>query len=236
MTSIYRIWPIAATMIFISACAGKEKPVEHQQGSLTESGGKITIPDTAFENAKVKWSDRKDHDLTGDGNSELLSVRAFGPAYDSLLVVFEIQGPDGRLLYRDRWSSERYFAYDYRAGKADTTVSRIVLGHLNRLLSDSSLIAASEKGPRGMIDTMAIRYDLAESQVRKEHQLEDTSTLSTAMFNEIEEVVPRVGEVGRIADEVKPLPRFIYFAGGELTYTLAWSESLQRFIRVFSCC
>ncbi len=235
MISIHRILTVAIAVTCVTACAGKEKDTGSQE-RLAADPANLASSNSSPESTKVTWSGEKLYDLTGDGIPERLSVRAFGPSQDSLLVVLEIYGRNNKLLYRDRWSSERYFAYDYRAGKADTTVARIVLGHLNRLLSDSSFILASATGPRAIIDTMTIRYDLAEWHVRQEHALQDTSTLSTSMFDEIEKVVPPKGEVDRIANDVKSLPRFTYFAGGELTYTLAWSEALQRFVRVFSCC
>lgn len=92
---------------------GREKDESlHPQVIVSEEN--VLTPDTAFECSKVTWSDQKDYDPTGDGIPERFSARVFGPAYDSLLVVFEIHGSDDRLLYRDRWASERYFAYDYR--------------------------------------------------------------------------------------------------------------------------
>jgi hypothetical protein len=32
------------------------------------------------------------------------------------------------------------------------------------------------------------------------------------------------------------MPTFTYFAGGEATYTIAWSNTKQRFVKIFSCC
>lgn len=235
MAPIYQTLLAAAAFVCTSACAVKEAP-DDPKNPQADRGEEVETPTSDLQHANVTWSEQKNYDLTGDGIFERLYARAFGPTYDSLLVVFEIHDSAGHLLYRDRWPSQSYFAYDYRVGKPDTTVARIVLGNLIRLLSQSSFISASDTGPRAMIDTMTIRYDLAETQLREKHGLQDTSTLSIAMLNEIEKIIPPNGEADRIAIEVKTSPRFIYFAGGELTYTIAWSKSLQRFVRVFSCC
>ena len=42
--------------------------------------------------------------------------------------------------------------------------------------------------------------------------------------------------VESLVAELRDRPTFRYFAGGEATYAIAWSEEERRFVTVWACC
>lgn len=190
---------------------------------------------------RERWTD-----LTRDGRPERLGVQARGPRFQALDVRLEIAAPDGRMLYLARWSSERYFHYDGLEGKADSTVARMVREHVDRLLGDSAFVRRQLFDGRGRpvpVDTEAVRYDVAEMDLRRRRGVADTMPTPTTLVIHVADDSGGTrtrGEVSAraaaLAVELRDRPRFTYFAGGEETYSIAWSDRERRFVRVFACC
>jgi hypothetical protein len=207
-------------------------------GADVQSSNAETNTAAGQAGARVTWHATRSYDLTGDGTPEQLDVSARGPSYDSLDIVLTIRQGDGKVLYVDRWNANRYFFYDHREGKADSTVQRIVMNHLQRLLRDSAFAAPPLAGHQAEVDTNTVRYDIAEHEVRARNGLADTVMFPPTFYDSVEHVVQTIPttQIERVAQDVRNKPRFTYFAGGEVTSRLAWSSILGRFVRVFSCC
>jgi hypothetical protein len=207
-------------------------------GTQVQSSNAETNTGAAQPSAQVSWHATRSYDLTGDGAPEQLDVSARGPSYDSLDIILTIRQGDGKVLYVDRWNANRYFFYDHRDGKADSTVQRIVVGHLQRLLRDSAFAVPPLTGHQAEVDTNTVRYDIAEHEVRARNGLADTVMFPPTFYDSVERVLRTIPttQIERVAQDVRNKPRFTYFAGGEVTSRLAWSAILGRFVRVFSCC
>lgn len=191
--------------------------------------------------APVTLHSERSYDLTGDDRPERVSVNARGPAYDSLTVRLEIRSPADSVLYATRWSSFDYFKYEPRAGKADSTVARIVRGHLERVLVDSAFSPAGTLRRLGssrpvVIDTGSIRYDEAARRWRASHAWPDSTPLPPRAEGELRPADVPAELVTSLASELRGKPTFTFHAGGELTYTIAWSDRARRFVIVSSCC
>jgi hypothetical protein len=246
--------PALAGLFLILACGDPPRDPPRDQPPATSSDRPTDRPiDTGRVHAtdetdagRVRLVRERGYDLTGDGRPERLRVIAAGPRFDSLDVRLEIRSPDDRLLYLAGWSSRRYFHYDPLEGKADTTVERIVRGHIDRILGDSSFITRYAIGPGGerfAVDSEVVRYDVAEAEVKRRQGIPDTveAPLSVVIHVADDSSGVRAStEVGArtraLVAELRGRPTFTYFAGGELTNSIAWSDREQRFVRVFSCC
>jgi hypothetical protein len=192
--------------------------------------------------ASVRSRYSRAEDLTGDGRAERLVLTAEGPNHDSLDIRLEIRSPDDSLLYASTWDSRFYFQYDDRRAMTDSAAALKVRTQLNRVLVDT----AFRVGPRGTAsDTVrlammrdAIRYDIATNQLRAEHGLAPGEPLPPAAHDSVN-VLARAVPAARIAALVAELENrksFQYFAGGEVTYAIAWSDQERRFVTIFSCC
>lgn len=179
-------------------------------------------------------------DLTGDRRPERFVVLATGPRYDSLDVTLEIRSPEDSLLYTDSWDSGMYFRYDDRSQLTDSAVEQRVRAQIDSLLGDNSFrpggseLTRNERMNReGMHD--AIRYDIAEEMWRRANQIPiDSSTPPTAL-DAIEAFARDSVSDARVESlvaELRDRPTFRYFAGGEATYAIAWSEEERRFVTV----
>lgn len=240
----------AAIAALVSACGDVRDPrVDSVAAGAPPPGtvvGDAVVAVDSIAPRDIRLVRRRARDLTGDGRPEQFTVSARGPAFDTLDVRLEIRSDDGQLLHLARWSSYRYFHYDYRDGKADSTVERIVRAHVDRLLADSAFIAVRTGiGENRVIppDPEIIRYDLAELRLRSRRATPDTApspmVLVTGYWR-----ADGAGDTTRasrplvdsLVRELTDRPSFRYFAGGEETYTLAWSDRLRRFVRIFACC
>lgn len=187
---------------------------------------------------------RRSIDLTGDGVPESLVVTAIGARPDSLQVRLEIRSKDGGLLYADSWSSRWYFTYDADfASVPDSARERRVREQLDRLLSDSAFTAAggakrTDSGQRHTAMREAIQFDVAEHRWRTEHGVPRGAELPIAGHEALNDYARRIpaDSVERLVSELWGMPTFRYFAGGEVTYIVAWSGRLGRFVRIFACC
>lgn len=184
-------------------------------------------------------------DLTGDRRPERFVVVATGPRYDSLDVALEIRSPEDSLLYTDSWDSGFYLHYDDRSQLTDSAVEHRVRAQIDSLLvsgafrpAGSELATADERMNReGMRD--AIRYDVAEEMWRRANGVPiDSSTPPPAMdaINQLARDSVSDARVESLVAELRDRPTFRYFAGGEATYAIAWSDEERRFVTVWACC
>ena len=181
-------------------------------------------------------------DLTGDRRPERFVVAATGPRYDSLAITLEIRSPEDSLLYADSWDSGVYFQNDDRSRLTDSAVEQRVRAQIDSVLGNHSFhpggteLTPDERINReGMHD--AIRFDIAEEMWRRANEVPvDSSTPATAM-DAIEAIARDSVSDARVESlvaELRDRPTFRYFAGGEATYAIAWSEEERRFVTVWS--
>jgi hypothetical protein len=176
-------------------------------------------------------------DLTGDGRPERVVVHAGGTRWDSLQVHTAIVDSTGRELYVHDWTSDRYFKYATPAQRSDTADRREVERQLAKLVSDAALKALQGVDSRGRlvnVDTNAIRYHLSEMALAERRDPSLAAGRPPLAATDPESVPTAL--VTRTAQEVRGQPSYTYFAGGEETYTLRWSPTLERFVRVAACC
>jgi hypothetical protein len=179
---------------------------------------------------EIVYSDHEEIDLTGDGVAESVRVAAIGPAYQDLKVVLVVTDSTGAVLLRDQWNSASYFQYEPLEGKADSTIQRIVRGHFEDVLGGSAF------STKEMVDTEAIEWDLRATQWREEHHWPPFERLPRSAYRDIGVPIEDSSEAVRLADELRGKRSIRYYAGGEAFQTYTWSDSLHRFVLVFSCC
>lgn len=175
-------------------------------------------------------------DLTGDGRPEQVRVTARGPSYEKLDVRLAILDAAGAELYAHAWTTDSYFKYTEPAQRSAAADRRKVETQLARLVADTAFthrFTVDARGRRSEIDTAAIRYHLAETALaeRQGGGAAGRPVLSAVDASKVADTL-----VTRVADDVRGKPSYTYFAGGEETYTIRWSERLRRFVRVFACC
>lgn len=245
--------PLLALLVLAAGCAPERGAPASDSAArgATAAAVRPADADTAQQHAAdgelpVFFARERTHDLTGDGRPERLTAMAAGPTVDSLQIRLAIHGPDGRLLYLSRWDSPRYFYYtnrrDYTTAEAEHEVRR----HLERLLADSAFVPRTTTDARGRVtrvDSAAIRYDLAEQATRRRLGLADTLPLPPGTHTTIAEDDRRVqreaatrARLNALVAELARMPTFTWFAGGEVTTTIAWSASEGRFVKVWECC
>ena len=181
-------------------------------------------------------------DLTGDRRPERFVVAATGARYDSLAITLEIRSPEDSLLYADSWESAVYFQNDDRSQLTDSALEQRVRAQIDSVLANDSfrpggteLTREERMNREGMHD--AIRFDIAEEMWRRANGVAvDSSTPPTAM-DAIEAIARDSVSDARVESlvaELRDRPTFRYFAGGEATYAIAWSEEERRFVTVWS--
>lgn len=183
-------------------------------------------------------------DLTGDRRPERFLVLATGPRYDSLEVTLEIRSPEDSLLYTTSWESSFYFHYDDRSQLTDSVVEHRVRAQIDSLLINESFqpagrgLTTDERLNReGMRD--AIRFDIAEERWRTANGIPADSSTPPQAWDAINRIArDSVGQaqIESLVAELRDRPTFRYFAGGEATYAIAWSDEERRFVTVWSCC
>ena len=190
----------------------------------------------------ITISRARSEDLTGDDRAERLLLTARGPRIDSLDVRLEIRSPEDSLLYASAWNSLFYFQYDDRSAMTDSAADAKVRGHLDRVLASE----AFRVGARGVVgDTArlsmmrdAIRYDIATLLWRAQNRLGPGDPLPPEAHDPINVLARGVSasRIENILREVDARKSFQFFAGGEVTYAIAWSDQEKRFVTIFSCC
>lgn len=183
-------------------------------------------------------------DLTGDRRPERFLVLATGPRFDSLEVTLEIRSPEDSLLYTASWESSFYFHYDDRSQLTDSVVEQRVRAQIDSVLANEAFqpaargLTTDERLNReGMRD--AIRFDIAEDRWRTANSIPaDSSTPPQAWdaINGIARDSVSEAQIESLVAELRDRPTFRYFAGGEATYAIAWSDEERRFVTVWSCC
>jgi hypothetical protein len=186
----------------------------------------------------------READLTGDGRPERFLVTAIGPRYDSLEVTLEIRSPEDSLLYSASWESSYYFALDDRSQIADSAVVNRVRAQVDSLLADDAFLPGGTElttderlNREGMRD--AIRGDVAEEMWRRANNIPaDSSTPATALpiIDQMERDSVSDARVESLVAELRDRPSFRYFAGGEETHVIAWSDEERRFVLIWACC
>jgi hypothetical protein len=179
-------------------------------------------------------------DLTGDGRSERITVAARGPQYEQLDISLVIAGADGDTLWADRWESAYYFYYDPLEGKSAEEVAAIVQGHVDALLADDRFHtgmppAMAGGDPTDMIHE-SVRYHLAELDWRNRADLDPADELPEEAYARLRPDDVALARVRVVAEELSTRPTYNYFAGGEASYVIGWSERERAFVRLFACC
>ena len=184
----------------------------------------------------------RSEDLTGDGSPEKLTLTARGSRMDSLRVRLEIRSASDSLLYAAAWSSRFYFQYVDRAAMSDAAADSVVNRRLDAVLADTAF-RVTTPGPAA--DTMratmmrdAIRYDIATNALRLKQGLPIGAELPPAAHDSVNAMAAAVpkSQIDALQAELQGKKSFTFFAGGEVTYAIAWSERERRFVTIFSCC
>lgn len=221
----------AGVVLMVAGCAPKaDAPPDSARGGAASASDSISL------------TKERSEDLTGDGVPEKITLAARGSQMDSLRVRLEIRSADDSLLYASSWSSRFYFQYLERAGMSDAAADSTVRRHLDVVLTDSAFRTGV---PGSAADTMraammrdAIRYDIATNQWRTQHGLAlgaEVPPTAHDSINVLAAAVPR-SQIDALFQELQGKKSFTFFAGGEVTYSIAWSDREQRFVTVFSCC
>jgi hypothetical protein len=196
-------------------------------------------PETGADGISVRR--QRGYDLTGDGVEEYVMVSAIGPAYDSLDITLAITDMRGDTLWLDHWSSGLYFYYDPMAGKADSTVARIVRAHVDSLVHESRFTARGLPAPLargnygGLLDE-SVRQHLAEIDFRGRASLDPRDPMPDGSWEriDVDAVAPARARVVR--QELEAGTTFMYYAGGEASHVIGWSVRENAFVRLFACC
>ena len=226
---LHRILPAA---LVLAAC---DKPAERAADAPRDTVAVAAPVDSGPR--PIVIDHERSVDLTGDGRPERVVVHARGTRHDSLQVHTAIVDSTGRELYTHDWISLRYFHYSTPEQRSDTADQREVERQLARLISDSALRAVRGVDSRGRlvdVDTNAIRYHLAETALAE--QRDPSLAAGRPPLTATDPASVPAALVMRTAAELRGQPSYTYFAGGEETYTIRWSPTLARFIRVAACC
>ena len=234
---------LGVALVAIAACSSRDG------GTAGRDSGRAAVDSSSGDSLRV--SHARSEDLTGDGRAERLTLDARGPRMDSLDVVLEIRSPADSVLYRSTWNSRYYFQYVERSSMSDADADTLIRGHLARVLTDTSFgtvggggfIAAGSK--RAPADTSgremmrdAIRFDIAIAEWRRANGTGSWDGLppgAHTAVNTLAKAVP-AARIESLAEELQGRRALRFFAGGEVTYAIAWSDREQRFVTIFSCC
>jgi hypothetical protein len=220
----------AAVVLLVAACTPKSDAPDSASAAAPPATDPINI---------VK---ERSEDLTGDGVNEKITLSARGSQMDSLRVRLEIRSADDSLLYASSWGSRFYFQYVERAGMSDAAADSTVRWHLDAVLVDSAFRTGV---PGSSADTMraammrdAIRYDIATNEWRTRHALALGAEIPPTAHDSINLAAASVpkSKIDALFQELQGKKSFTFFAGGEVTYSIAWSDREQRFVTIFSCC
>lgn len=182
-------------------------------------------------------------DFTGDGRAEEIRVTATGPRYDSLHIALDITDAAGDTLWREQWQSIQYFIYDDITSRDDTAVARIVRGHVDELLADDRFGMSGglpaplrHGGDPAAVMREAVTYHLAELDWRRQRGLRPAQPTPPDAHSLISAANVQRDRVAAVLSELAVRPSFMYYAGGEAVYAIAWSEAERAFVRIYSCC
>lgn len=234
----------AGLVLVLAAACGDAAPDDAPAASAADSVAG-TAADTAPRAAgdAVGYRRERSIDFTGDGRSETLIVAATGPSLDSADVALTIEGVQGDTLWHESWPTQLYFKYDAAEGKADTTVTRIIQNHLEELLAEDRITMAGglpqllrQGGDPNAVMREALRYHLAELDYRHRFDLTPADSMPPQAYSAIDAADISNERVNAVLSELEGKPSLMYYAGGEATYVIAWSEREGAFVRIYSCC
>lgn len=235
--------PFALFAIALIAACSDAREAPDAPAANVEAPAAAEPSDAWPMSAPVAMRRVRDIDFTGDGTDERLIATVQGMDYDSLDISVTIESAAGDTLWHEAWNSRLYFVYDGLEGKADSTVQRIVREHVDRLLQDDRFAMDGGLPPplrqgTGMDDMKreAVRYSLAELDYRRNWDLLQSDAIPTDAYSDIAEVSIEDERVEAALQDVADSPTFMYFAGGEATYAIAWSQRENAFLRLHSCC
>lgn len=235
----------AALALFVIACGPADAP---DAAPAPEPAAPAPSPAPAAqrgewpESGPIEVVRTRAVDFTGDGVDEQVVVTAHGARYDSLDVALTIVTAQQDTLWHEQWPSLMYFNYDPLAGKADSTVARIVRDHVEELLADENLARSGglppqlrQSDPTEMMRE-AVRYHLAELDWRRNAGLSPARETPPDAHSSIRAETVPMERVEAVVAELMERPVLMYYAGGEATYAIGWSEREQSFVRLFACC
>jgi hypothetical protein len=241
MTSALRSATLVALLSLVACERSTDSEPVSRSGGPPEAAPRTTAEWPA-QGQRVDLRRERRIDLTGDGIDETVAVTARGARYDSLDITLTVIAAPRDTLWLERWTSLYYFMYDSLEELHDTAVARIVRTHVDSLLAADRFTAAGPP-PRlsqgtGTLDMMreAVRYHLAELDWRGMADLTPADELPPDAHNRIDAQRVALQRVDVVIDELRGKPSFWYFAGGEATYAIAWSEREHAFVRIYACC
>ncbi|HEX6134622.1 MAG TPA: hypothetical protein VFZ24_11685 [Longimicrobiales bacterium] len=251
MTRRRRLRSSILLTLLAAACSDRGPDTDLPADTSATADTAAAAPAVPEPAARAEWPDsgaveyrrEREVDLTGDGSSETVIATARGPAYDSLDVALTIEGAAGDTLWRESWPSLMYFKYDRREGKPDTAVMRIVRDRVEQLLEPGRFTMSG-----GLPDVLrrggdpdaqmreAIQYHLAELDYRRSFDFRPADPTPPDAHGRIDATSVAAVRVEAVLAELKRMPSYMYFAGGEATYVIAWSSREDAFVRIFACC
>ena len=81
-----------------------------------------------------------------------------------------------------------------------------------------------------------VRYHLAELDWRRAANLRPPQRTPADAHGEIDARSVPLARVSAVIADLSNRPAFMYFAGGEASYAIAWSERERAFVRIHACC
>ena len=226
---------IVASALIVAGTAGCSPRSDASDSAATNGNGRDELIEINHE--RIAFGD-----LTGNAAAEKMILSARGPKIDSLQVRLEIRGAGDSVLYASTWNSRFYFQYLDRASMSDSAADSTVRRHLAAVLVDSAfrigLRGSSADTMRASMMRDAIRYDIATNQLRTAHGLPLGAELPPSAHDSVNVLAAAVpkARIDALYEELKGKKSFTYFAGGEVTYSIAWSDREKRFVTIFSCC
>lgn len=220
---------VAAVCACERAPAPQDTPAPADPAPAAEAQGYTDTWPSAV-GAPVRVRQQRRFDITGDDAAERFVVTATGTHHDSLDIVLHVETAGGETLWLDRWSSAAYFENQVEP-LPDSTRHRIVREHVEELLADHTFRESAE-----MADEESITFHLAELDWRRSAGLEPRDPTPPGAYDRIA-ARPAAAERARaVLEEVRAGRAFTYYAGGEASYAIGWSDREHAIIRLFSCC
>ena len=226
-----------------AACGGAdEQPDERPVGDSLAVAPDSAWPGVNAGDISIRRS--REIDFTRDGRNETIDVSARGPRYDSLDIALVITGADGDTLWWEDWTSLHYFKYVDINTHTPDSIARVVQAHVDTLLHDThfsmtgglpALLRRTTTPPEDIMRE-AVAYHLAELDWRRTAGLRPSQPTPPAGYSAVSASNVPADRVSNVMQELMSYPSFMYYAGGEATYAIAWSRLENAFVRIYSCC
>ncbi|MCZ6918104.1 MAG: hypothetical protein O7I93_15130 [Gemmatimonadetes bacterium] len=167
-----------------------------------------------------------ERDLTGDGQREILEVRAVGETSDDLTITFRVIA-DGRDIYATEWDSRAYFTDDDSgdAERRDAQVRSALAEFFDRGFAPVTHTHPFMGTPLPEAWRPNPESDDPREWIARELRAAGRGDVDAAAVTAIwDEMVGR-GALG-----------FSFSTGGQERRRIAWSPRLGRFLVIWSCC